>query len=329
MPTISWDVLAKNHIPSRNWAAIRSVWASASLGFEASEISDLSAAVTAVVGADLDDRSSMSTFPFPGGHVAAFHDVAASFLRCAYVLRATANCLLGGQPTWASVDAYHFSFLAGKTLLAFLGLHFVQVKDTHCVVDVFPKGISRSEISKYTRESSGRESAARLLFRARSEVIAQSAIWAIVTRALRVTSLDDTIASDVDKLNELGTGFSRSRNEILYRNNTWPFREDFENPTRSVTINDDIFSYGDLSGFFLETRDANFAFASLIARIVLFLVRDITSIGGTDLFVTSYGRCMAKFTSFVTDELDNLLSSIYRKDCYGLIISEVHEPAAD
>src|SRR5262249_7154006 len=142
----NWDLLSKNHILSRDWTSIKNIWSAAASGFDASEMLDLANVLGPIVGEDFDQRESVSVFEFSGRHVAGFHDAAAAFYKCAYVLRSVGNCLLGGQPTWAAVDAYHFSFLAGRALLALLGVHFVQIKDTYCVLDLFPEGATDQEL---------------------------------------------------------------------------------------------------------------------------------------------------------------------------------------
>src|SRR6202034_1452761 len=125
-----------------DWTSIRNIWSAAASGFDSSDIIDLADILDPIVGADFDKRENVTVFEFAGKHIAAFHDAAAAFYKCTYVLRTVGICLLGGQPTWAAVDAYHFSFLAGRTLLALLGIHLVQVKDSYCVLDVFPEGIA-------------------------------------------------------------------------------------------------------------------------------------------------------------------------------------------
>src|SRR5215204_6495114 len=119
---------------------IRNVWTAAALKYDSSAASDLSQILEPIVGPNFDKRQHVSLLDFEGGAVAAFHDMAAALARCAYVLRVVGNCLVGGQPTWASVDAYHFSMVACRALLGLLGIHFVHIQNTRCVLDVFPEG---------------------------------------------------------------------------------------------------------------------------------------------------------------------------------------------
>lgn len=318
MATPNWDLLSKNHIPGRDWASIRNVWSAASIGFDPMQIDDLSDAVEPIIGPDFEKRDNVSVIEFPGRHVAAFHDAAAALLKCAYVLRTVGNCLLGGQPTWASVDAYHFSFLAGRTVLAFLGIHLVHIKDSFCVLDVFPEGATTQEVTKFKKINPSTSEPARLIFRNRSTPIEQRAIWTVLVRAIRVASFSPEIDKDVDKICDLGDGFGRSRNELLYRNSTWLYQEDYQQPTRSVSINDDIHSYSDLAEFFAQQRDANFAFAAIFARVLVVLASDIQKQSGVNLLKTSYAPRLSKFSGFNVPGLDTLFSSVYRKEGYGI-----------
>jgi hypothetical protein len=313
----NWDLLARNHIGGRDWALIRRVLGVVSDGFDASDMTYLSDALDPIVGPDFENRDNVTVFEFPGRHVASFHDGAAAIHKCAYVLRTVGNCLLGGQPTWASVDAYHFSFLAGRALLAFLGIHFVQIRDSHCVLDVVPEGISEQEMSKFRRMYPSAREPARLIFRARSSVIEQRAMWTILVRTIRVAKFEAEIKRDIDKIDVLSDGFGRSRNEFLYRNVTWIYEEDFKRPTRSIAFNDDIHSYRDLGEFFSSNRDANFSFAAIFARVLLALIKDIQKESGTDIMQTSYAPCLMQFPGFNLSGLDALFAGIYRKEGYG------------
>jgi hypothetical protein len=99
-PPPSWELLARNHIPGRDWKFVSNIWAAAALGFELASISELSQDIEPIVGPGFERRATVSVFEFPDGHVAAFHDAAVALSKCAYVLRTVGNCLLGGQPTW-------------------------------------------------------------------------------------------------------------------------------------------------------------------------------------------------------------------------------------
>jgi hypothetical protein len=313
----SWERLARNHIPGRDWNIISRRWAAAAIGFEPVAISELSDNIEPIVGPDFENRPNVSVFEFPGGHIAAFQDAAAALLKCAYVLRNVGGCLLGGQPTWASVDAYHFSLIGCRTLLAFLGIHIVRLRDTRCVLDVFPEGILSQTIRKFKQENPWLTSPARLIFRARGGVIEQREMWSILIRALNVAKLPTSIAAYVNVIRELGAGFGRSRNEMLYGSSQWLYEEDFLSPNISVEIEDDIHSYTDLTDFFDE-KHANFVFAAVLVRILIALTSDLSAQSGVDLFQTSYGPCFAKFNGFDCGDLASLFASLYRKEGYGI-----------
>jgi hypothetical protein len=254
-------------------------------------------------------------FEFQGGQVAAFHDAAAAILKTCYVLRSTSSSLLSGQPTWAAVDAYHFSFLSCRALLALLGIHFVQVVDTTCVLDVFPRGRLDQVKKQFDRESRGVNNPARIIFQERSRFIEQGAMWAILVRAL-----NSAVMPDLSMITTLGTGFGRARNDILYRNTSWLYEDDFMRPTCCIAINDDIHSYADVSNLFTDQRDANFAFAAIFARVLFSLISNIQDQSGVNLLPSSYGACLAKFPGFGFQQLDELFSSLYRKESYSVDI---------
>src|SRR5579883_164663 len=315
-----WELLAKNHICGRDWTTIRKRWILASTGFELDDVLDVSEALEPIVGPGFETRDKVTVIEFPGRHLAAFGDGVTALLKCAYVLRTVCNCLLSGQPTWASVDAYHFSFIAARALLAFLGIHFVQVTDTYCILDVFPEGLSDQETLKFRRGNPSAREPARLIFRSRSSIIEQRAIWTILVRTLRVAKLSEIVKRDIEKICKLGEGFGRIRNELLYRNAAWLYDEDFQQPSRDVVINDDIHSYDDLVNFFAEQRDANFAFAAIFARVLIALVEDIRADSESEFLKSSYVPCLTRFSGFGVSALDSLFETMYRKDSYGISI---------
>jgi hypothetical protein len=317
MASSDWNLLAKNHIGGRDWGVLRQSWRLALNGFDATDISDISEAIEPIVGPGFENRDNVTVFEFPGRHVAAFNDGAAALLKCAYVLRAVGSCLLSGQPTWASVDAYHFSFLAGRALLALLGVHFVQVKDSHCVLDVFPEGLSNQERTKFRRANPSAGEPARLIFRTKSTVIEQRAVWSIFVRTIRMAKFAPQLKNDIDKICELGEGFGRARNDLLYRNASWLYQEDFLRPNRTVSINDDVHSYTNFEDFFSNERDANFAFAAILARILLALITNLQTQSGVALLQTSYAPCLTNFSGFSVEKLDALFATIYRREGYG------------
>lgn len=313
----TWERLARNHIPGRDWEEIRGVWSAAARGFEPEQLSDLSETLSPMLAADFGSRESVSVFSIKGIQVSAFQDVAAILLKSTYVLRAVAACLLNGQPTWAAVDAYHFSFLSCRALLALLGIHLVQIADLTCVLDVFPTGRLDQTIKKFRKQYGSLENPVRLIFQERSRYIEQSAMWAILVRALNTATLPVGLRNDLDKVTELSAGFGRMRNELLYRNSSWLYVEDFGRPTCDVHIEDDIHSYDDLSSFFSNNKGAIFAFAAVFARVLFALVSEVQAQSGVNLLPTSYGPCLVKFPGFKQEKLQSLFATIYRCDAYG------------
>jgi len=312
-----WKQLAKNHIPGRDWALIGNVWGAAALTFEPATTSGLSQAIDPIIGPNFSTRSNVSIFEFPGGQVAAFHDAVSALCKCAYVLRTIESCLLDGQPTWASVDAYHFSLLACRALLALLGVHIVHIEDTRCVLDVFPQGDLESIKKAFRKANRGARDPARLIFRNRGSLIEQRQMWAILIRVLRVTELPTVCGADVDAIEKIGDGFGRSRNGMIYGNSEWLYKEDAERPASEMKINDDIHSYQDLEDLFVEQRDANFAFAAALIRLLRVLAIDIREQSGVDLFHTWYGPRLAGFSHFGVAEINVILSNVLRRRRYG------------
>lgn len=313
-----WKTLAKNHIPGRDWGTIKNIWGAAAIGLDPSQLIDLSEQLDPILTPDFSSRDNVSVFDFPGRHVASFQDASAALLKCSYLLRAVGNCIASGQPTWGAVDAYHFSFIAARTLLAFLGISFVHVADSYCVIDVFPEGLSDKERRDFARLNPGKSHPARLIFRSRSSPIEQRSIWTILLRAIRVSRLSTAIEGDLGKIAQLGEGFGTTRNELLYRNTSWIYNEDLSKPSRDVTINDDINSYQDLVEFFLKQRDANFAFAAIFARILSRLATEVLESSGVDILRTSYGECLKRFTGFKLSNIEAVYEQLYRKDGYSI-----------
>lgn len=107
---------------------------------------------------------------------------------------------------------------------------------------------------------------------------------------------------------------------MLYGNTQWLYAEDFLEPTRGVRLQDDIHSYEDLTDFFADQRDANFAFAALLVRIMLALVKDIEAQSGATLLTTAYGPCFSRFSSFDCGRVDALFANLYRRESYSVVI---------
>jgi hypothetical protein len=314
----SWETLARNHLHGRDWELIANIWGAAARGFEATSVSEISEYIDPILEPEFEKRKTVSVFEFFGGQVAAFHDAAVALIKCAYVLRSVGNCLLGGQPTWASVDAYHFSLLGCRALLAFLGIHIVHLRDTRCILDVFPQGNLEQTKKKFKKNNPGLQNPARLIYRSQGGLIEQRSMWAILVRVLNVAKLPTELEKSVNVIKELGTGFGRSRNDMLYGNAHWLYDEDFLQPSVSVEIQHDIHRYADLDNFFSDQRDANFALAAVLIKILLTLVADIESKSGVNLLQTSYGPCFSKFDGFDCGKLRVLFATMYRKESYGI-----------
>ena len=214
----------------------------------------------------------------------------------------------------------YFLLLGCRTLLALLGVHFIHIQDTRCVLDVFPQGSLDQIIRRFQKDNPGAQEPARLMFRTRGSLIEQRAMWTILLRVLNVAKLPAAVKKDTDAIRELGAGFGRSRNDMLYSDSHWLYDEDYSKPSTSADIEDDIHAYRDLDDLFLNQRDANFAFAAVLIRVLLVLISDIEAGSGTSLLQTSYGPCLAKFDGFDCAKLDALFAKMYRKEGYCLDI---------
>ncbi|WP_156376159.1 hypothetical protein [Methylobacterium sp. Leaf117] len=315
-PPPNWQLLAKNHLGGRSWSSIRQTWGTAALGFDLDEIQDLSLALDPILRPNFDDREKVSVFSFPGGRIAAFGDAVSASVKAAYVLRGAGNCLLGGQPTWAAIDAYHFSFVAARALLGLLGVHLVHVHDTFAALDVFPEGETQRAQTEFSRQYRNYTDPARLIYRKRSDTIAQRDIWVILVRILRVTTFDAAIQPSIDLIIELGAGFSSARNDVLYQNIAWLYKEDYITPTIPDVINDDPFILAATDRFF-EEKDSSFAFAMLMLKVMRSLITSIETIGGSNIIPTSYGECFRSFSGFDQTKLHPVYSVIYRQEGFG------------
>jgi hypothetical protein len=218
------------------------------------------------------------------------------------------------------VDAYHFSLLACRAILGLLGLHFVDVGGTHCVLDVHPHGIHEHIVKAFLKEHGKVDSPVRLVYRARGQVIVQQDMWVILGRALRTLKADGLgpeTQRDIKKICDLEAGFGAARNKILYTNEGWLYEEDFEKPCGPLDIQDEIYEYDDEENLFRSVRDANFAFARLVARLLTVLLRAIEDQAGSELVRTSYRVCLTEFTGFNFDRMDALYATMYQKSAYG------------
>jgi hypothetical protein len=304
-----WNDIAKKNILSRDWTAIRNVWAAAAIGLDADEIQDLEDVLEPIV--TLDGRPNPFVFSLRGRHVAALHDMVTSLMKCAYVIRATANCYLGGQPTWACVDAYHVSLVACRALLGLLGIAIVRIQDTSCVVDVFPEGVEQVHRAAFKKQGGSVGDPVRIFYRTRSSLVEQSAMWALLIRALRVADLPASIQESFETIIKLEAGFGRPRNDILYRNSSWIYEPDLRQPLTLLKVQDDIFSFANLDDFFLLEKDASFAFCNLLIRVLVNLVGDVHATSGADLIPSSYANWMWKFTGFGAQSLRVLSTTAF------------------
>lgn len=292
-----WKAFAKNNVVSRDWRELEATWSAAYIGFEFAAVESIEEAVNTVASDGFEQRSPTSLIELPGGKVAGFHDTISSLLRAAYVIGSVTQSLKSGQPTWASLNAYHSSLILCRALLGLLGICLVRVKDTNCALDLFPEGSDERDVRDFKRQRRDYDSPARLFFRARSSLIEQSGMWALLLRALRVCELPSDVQSEQDMLIELGEGFGRARNDILYRNLAWPYSPDLQWPLSVRDMNDDIFSYGDLSNFFTSQRDANFAFCALMAKFSAALLKKVNG-NAFDRLPSFYSLSLGNFDNF-------------------------------
>ena len=268
------------------------------MGFRYGSVDALESIVDGYVADDFEKRAESSVFSFPGGTVSGFHDAIESALRGAYLFGNVRNCLSAGQPTWASLEAYHCSLVFCRAVLGFLGIGFVRIKDTNCVIDLFPAGASKDTQRRFRRIFGTYESPARLFFRKRGSLIEQSGMWALFVRTLRVATLPASLERTKNVILNLDGGFGRSRNDILYRNQSWPFSPDLQWPLSMLDINDNIFSYTDRTEFFSANRDANFCFCKLMIDLTITLMNDVVEGAANILLPSYYGSAITKFTSF-------------------------------
>jgi hypothetical protein len=160
----------------------------------------------------------------------------------------------------------------------------------------------------------------RLIFRVRGGLIEQRAIWTLLLRIFNVANLPSELEKHIRVIQQLGSGFGRSRNDMLYGSDLWLYDEDFLQPSVTVTIEHDIHKYADREEFFSTQRDANFALAAVLINIIGTLVADIEAQSGVDLLQTSYGHCLRKFDGFNCDKLNSLFATLYRQEGYGINI---------
>ena len=314
----NWEHLAKNQIAGRDWFHIRNVWSASAREFEPSMVSGLSAVLDPIVGPNFRQRPHVSVFNFPGIGVASFHDAATALIKCAYVLRTVGNCLLSGQPTWASVDAYHFSLIACRAVLALLGVHFVRIQSTVCVLDAFPEGDLETVRRKFRKANPNAVNPTRLIFRDYNTLVEQRDMWTILRRALRVTNFADPARKVADSIIDVAESLGYIRNEILYGNDHWQYEEDFLQPTVAVALKDNIQLLDEKKYRFEDERDSNFALARALAGLLINLNSDVVELSGIELIRTSYSPCLVRFDGFDVHRLDELFATVYEKQAYGL-----------
>jgi hypothetical protein len=293
-----WKTFAKNNVAGRDWAEIRKAWSVAAVNFEYGSIDTLESTVDGHVGDDFNTRPESSVFGFPGRSVSGLHDAIASAMRGAYVLGTARNCLAAGQATWASLEAYHCSLIFCRAILGLLGIHLIRIKDTNCVLDIFSEGTAREAQKKFRKQFGIYDDPARIFYRKRGALIEQSGMWALLVRALRVAALPPGLDAAKDVILNIDEGFGRARNDILYRNQPWPYVPDLEWPTTVLDIKDDIFSFSDLTDFFAAERDANFSFCKLMVGLTVGLINEIHEGAGDVLLPSFYGVQVGRFQTF-------------------------------
>ena len=97
----------------------------------------------------------------------------------------------------------YFLLLGCRTLLALLGVHFIHIQDTRCVLNVFPQGSLDQIIRRFQKDNPGAQEPARLMFRTRGSLIEQRAMWTILLRVLNVAKLPAAVKKDTDAIVEL------------------------------------------------------------------------------------------------------------------------------
>ena len=287
-------------MPNRDWTHIRQAWTAAFIGFEYGTVSSIEDAIDETIGGDFENLPTPSVLSFPGRNVAALQDATDSALRGAYILATAQNCLMTRQPSWASLDAYHCSLVFCRAVLGFLGLYFVRIKDTNCVIDIFPEGADGKSRKAFRRQYKQVADPIRLFYRKRGSLIEQAGVWALLVRALRTATLPPSLNTAKRLVLEVGEGFGRARNDILYNNHEWRFAPDLMWPVSFLDLNDDLGSYTDLGKTFSTERDANFALCRAIASIAVGLINDIGPDAGATLLPSYYGPKALAFRTFKT-----------------------------
>lgn len=293
-----WKTFAKNNVPARDWTHLRQTWTAAAIGFQYGTVSSLEDSVESILGTDFETFNPNTIFDFRGKDVAALHDAVESALRGAYILSATQNCLLAGQPSWASLDAYHCSLVFCRAILGLLGIYFVRIKDTNCVLDVFPEGSDAKAQRKFRSQHRHVADPVHVFYRKRGSLIEQAGIWALLVRALRMTSLPSSLEATKTLILDIDEGFGRARNDILYNNYEWPFSPDMLWPISVLNLSDDLQNFADLKHTFSSQRDANFALCKAIVSLAIGLINDIGPQAGAALLPSYYGNNAIAFRTF-------------------------------
>jgi hypothetical protein len=293
-----WITFAKNNVPSRDWSQICRAWKTAAIGFEYGTEFSLEDSINGILGQDFDAETSSTVFSMSGHEVSALHDAAESALRGVYILAATKNCLAAGQPSWASLDAYHCSLVFCRALLGLLGIYFVRINDTNCAVDVFPEGTDARLRKKFRQQFRDVEFPIRLFFRKRGSLIEQAGMWALLVRTLRMASLPASLDHEKAAILGIKEGFGRARNDILYTNYDWPFAPDLLRPVTFLDLRDDLAELTDVDKLFSERRDGNFALCRAMVSLTIGLISDVGLDAELILATSRYGEQALSFRSF-------------------------------
>jgi hypothetical protein len=298
-----WTTFAKNNVPSRDWSLIRQAWSAAAIGFEYGTVPALEDSVSGIVGQDFEALQPSTVISMSGREVSALHDTAESALRGVYILAITKTCLAAGQPSWASLDAYHCSLVFCRAILGLLGIYFVRIGDTNCAVDIFPEGGDASLQRKFHRQFRDIEHPIRLFYRKKGSLIEQAGMWALLVRTLRMASLPTSLDQEKAAILSIKDGFGRARNDILYTNHEWPFSPDLLHPVTFLNLRDDLTELTDVKTLFSEKRDGNFALCRTMVNLAIGLINDVGLDAESILASSPYGEQALTFRSFNRDRV--------------------------
>ena len=171
-----------------------------------------------------------------------------SALRGAYLFGNVRNCLSAGQPTWASLEAYHCS-------LVFVAPFSGSWVSVLCVLRIriaslifFRQGPQRIHKGGFAEFLVLTRAQLACFFASGEALSSRVGCGLFSVRTLRVATLPASLERTKNVILNLDGGFGRSRNDILYRNQSWPFSPDLQWPLSMLDINDNLFSYTDRDG---------------------------------------------------------------------------------